>query len=48
MSNYYILVKRKIQGKLKAEFFFQYLKYELRYAIKNLNKLLKQKRSTPL
>ena len=39
--------ERTIQGKLKAEKIFQYLKYELRYDILNLDKFGTQKRGTP-
>ena len=35
---FYIVFERTIQWKLKAEKFFQYLKYELRYDILNCDK----------
>ena len=35
---FYIILWRTIQGKLKAEKNFQYLKYKLRYDILNLDK----------
>ena len=47
--NFYTVFDRNYQGKLKAEKnFFQYLEYELRFDILNLDKLVPQKRGTPL
>ena len=47
--NFYTVFDRNIQGTLKAEKnFFQYLEYELRFDILNLDKLVPQKRGTPL
>ena len=47
--NFYTVFDRNIQGRLKAENnFYQYLEYELRFDILNLDKLVPQKRGTPL
>ena len=48
LPTFYTVFDTNIQGKLKAEKFLQYLKYELRYDILNLNKFVAQKWGTPL
>ena len=39
---------RNIQGEFKAEKILQYLRYELKYDILNLDEFISQKRGTPL